>query len=403
MSRILRPEEVAIILQTNLNELAVDMYEAGLVTDKIVFNITADFQLYERLQTEEYQVDDYQDFTPAIIARTQFYQTPADYIRYEETYDFRVYGYSAQLDSLERILKQFTSNENTVDQSVVESGFRITKAMEDVSFDLDLYSNDGTLEKRVEGLGSINWNFLEGPMTSFDVDIFIDGVNVPYLQYGFVDSNRTIANSPLTVEGSNGLKSVGFYGIQLTLPYISTSPTIVGMYQDFYSGVYNKTYTFDYVDSAGVTFTYDVIVQDKSFVDTVPKILDFTVTLVRSETQIDLTIDGAVVPVLAFSINSGSTLETYQNINSDEAENAYLGSAFEIDMEIDISDTDNPKVQEILQTVLSRSFGTEMVIAYTKGAITASWPVLLKDGNYSFDTNPEEKVTLKFVKSDSEA
>lgn len=402
MSRILRPDEIAVIVEGNLNDLALALYTSGDVMNKIKFEVTADFQIYERLQKGEFTLNDNQKITPVVIERKDFIPYEGDYLRYEEFYEMQVYGYSAEQHALETILKQYTAEENTTDQSVAIGDFRVTKSMQDISFGEVLEPKDGTLDKRVAGNGNFRWNFLDGIMTSYDIAISIDGIEIPYVQYGFVDSNRTIASETIDSTGKTGLKSTGFYGIQMTIPYISTSPKIVEIYNDFYNGKYNKSYILSYLDSAGVSYSYEVVVQAKSLIDSQPSILDYTVTFVRKELVATITIDGVVVPVLSFNLGPGAEVSATQNINDDRIKQAYIGSRYEIKMELDISDATNSTVQGLFQKVLDVNFEIPYIIELTKGAVTGSYNVILISGTYNFVTNPDNSIYLTFVESDGQ-
>jgi hypothetical protein len=153
---MLRPADIAVLVQTQLNETAVDLFDSGEITEKIVFNVTADYQLYERMQKAEYELDDYQPFTPVIISRIEHYEYPADYLRYEESYTIGIYGYADQIEDLERVVKAYTVDENTINKSVIVADFRITKETQDVSFDLDIEPMDGSMNKRVIGTGGFS-------------------------------------------------------------------------------------------------------------------------------------------------------------------------------------------------------------------------------------------------------
>lgn len=403
MSTMLRPEEIAIIIETNLNTKAQELYDAEIIFDKIVFNGTADFQLYERMQKGEYEVDDYQEFTPFVIERVDHYEYPADYLRYEERYIIRIYGYEAQLVSLETIIKAFVVDENTTNKSIVIAPFRITKETEDVSFGLGLEPLDGSLKKRVSGEGSFSWSFLDGIMTSYDTIIKIDNEEIPYITFEFQDSPGTIQSQAINSTGQTlNIKGVSFYEIQMVIPFISTSTVIKNLYREFYDGTYNKSHVLTYYDTAlDQTFTFDVRMTNKQFFDTQPKVLDFACTFVRTYPTVTVEIDTIEVPVLSYSISSNTELSTTTGINKDVSESAYLGNSYSINMELDISDLTNTKTEELLSAVWNQTFETPHTITITKGSLIGTYPVLLNGGSYSFESNPNDKVSLSFIKIDS--
>jgi len=156
MSQMLRPADIAVLVQTQLNEKAVELFDLGEIVDKIVFNVTADYQLYERMQKAEYELNDYQPFTPVIISRINHYEYPADYLRYEESYTIGIYGFADQLEDLEKIIKAYTVDENTTNKSVIAGDFRITKEAEDVSFGVEIAPRDGSMRNRVIGDGGFS-------------------------------------------------------------------------------------------------------------------------------------------------------------------------------------------------------------------------------------------------------
>ena len=386
MSQMLRPADIATIIQegisTNeningLNGKAIEMFDALEVTDKIVFNVTADFQLYERMQKAEYEVDDYEKFTPVIISRVNHYEYPADYLRYEESYTIGIYGYADQLESIEKILKAWVVDENTRDKSMIVDSFRITKETADVSFALDIEPMDGSLYKRVAGAGGFSWSFLDGIMTSYDTIITIDDEEMPYISFEFQDAPGTIQTQAFTTAGqTSNNQGMSFYEIQMILPYISTSDVIKDLYKEFYEGSYNKSHTLTYYDSAlDETFPFEVRMASKQFYDTQPKVLDFAVSFVRYYPTVVIAIDEVEVPVINFGISSNAEVSTTTGINRDVSESAYLGNSYSINMDIDISNIANTKTEELLAAILNQEFQTPHTIELTKGSTTHTYNV----------------------------
>jgi hypothetical protein len=286
----------------------------------------------------------------------------------------------------------------------VESPFRITKETADVSFDLDIEPEDGSLDKRVIGFGSFAWTFLDGIMTSYDIIIKIDGEEMPYISYDFADAPSTIQTQTIDTTGQTAnIIGVSFYEIQLVLPYISTSTVIKALYKEYYDGTYNKKHTLTYYDTAlAEIFTFEVINTARRFADTRPKVLDFAISLRRVYPTVVVTIDTVAVPVIDFTFNAGSQLSTTTLINEEEVENAYLGNNYQINMQLDISDTTNTKTQALLLAILQQNFGTPHTIGFTKGAISETYNVLLNGGTYQWQINPVDKISITFVNLSSD-
>ena len=403
-NKMLRPADIAVLVQTQLNDKAIELFDADEIAEKIVFNVTADYQLYERMQKAEYEVDDYQLFTPVIIGRVDHYEYPADYLRYEETYTVGIYGYADQIEDLERVVKSYTVDENTINKSVTVSTFRITKEAEDVSFDRDIEPMDGSMNKRVLGTGSFSWTFLDGIMTSYDVIVEIDNEEMPYISFDWARAIEGITSQSINTTGQT-LNNINVkpYTPVIVLPYISTSEVIKSLYSELYNSTYNKSHTLSYYDSAlDETFTYDVKISSGSFSDARPRVLDFTLVFERVLPTVTLTIDEVEVPVTAFEISSGAELSTSTKINSDVSESAYLGSGYQLKLGLDVSDTTNTKTQELLDAVLNQSFESPHIITITKGTITATYSVLLNNGAYSFTNNPIDSINLVFLEVDSD-
>ena len=404
MSQMLRPAEIAVLVQQQLNDKAIELFGLGEIAEKIVFNVTADYQLYERMQKAEYEVDDYQPFTPVIIARVDHYEYPADYLRYEETYTIGIYGFADQIEDLERLIKAYTVDENTINKSVIEANFRITKEATDVSFDLDIEPMDGSMKKRVIGTGGFSWTFLDGIMTSYDTIVSIDGEEMPYITWDWGRPIESIQSQTIDATGltSNSLNTKPIIPT-IVLPYISTSAVIKDLYEELYSEVYNKTHTLTYYDSAiNKTYTYTVRISGGAFVDTQPKVLEFALTFERVLPTVSLTIDAVAVPMLKFQISSGAELSTATKINSDVSKSVFLGTGYQLTIALDLSDTTNTKTEELLSYVLNQTFETPHSIILTKGALTAEYDVLLNNGSYSFEDNPVDRIDLVFVEVDSE-
>lgn len=401
---MLRPADIAALVETKLNDKVVELFDLGEIDTKIVFNVTDNYQLYERMQKAEYELDDYQEFTPVIISRLDHYEYPADYVRYEESYSIGIYGFADQIIDLERVIKAYTVDENTIYKSVTVGDFQITKETQDVSFELDIEPMDGTQRKRVIGEGGFSWTFLDGIMTSYDVTVTVDGETMPYIAFDWGRSADTIQSQAINSTGQtlNNINVKPFTPV-LTLPYISTSPVIKALYKELYSNVYNKSHVLTYYDTAlDETFSYDVKISTGSFNDTKPKILDFIVVFERILPTVSLSIDSVSVPLVEFSIDAGAEISTSTKINSDVSESAYLGSGYTITMSLDISDLTNTKTQELLGYVLTQTFDTPHTLQLIKGSIQADYNVLLRSGSYKFNNNPIDSIVLVFTEVDSD-
>jgi len=424
MSRFFTPEEIAIILQAKLNDYSSALYESTDITKKIPFLVTADYVLYDRYQTQEYNVDDYQEFTPILLKRSfQYTYTNTDYLRYQETYSLHAYCYADQKFELEKIFKGLVQIENTTlntetidqyDNGEVGSTFRITKVMTDFTFNEEQFSQDGSNRKRINADSEITWNFLDGVMTSFDIDISIDGVSMPYIRFGFVDTQRPIANKTIDTTGQViPLKSTNYYGIELVLPYINSSTVvndevidgkILEIYKGLYDKKYNKKHIISYVDTAGVEWSYDVIISNKNFIDVRPQILDFSVTFIRNEGNIQIEIDDIEVPIISYNIDTQPQLVTTQNINEDKTKSAFSGIGYTISMDLDISDLTNTKTLELLSRIVKRNMNSQhkVYFSFASGLVTETYDVILQNGSYSFDTNPTGSISISFTEIDGD-
>lgn len=404
MSSMLRPSDIAVLVETQLNEIAIDLFDNELIDDKVVFNVTADYQLYERMQKAEYELNDYQEFTPVIISRVDHYEYPADYLRYEERYTMGVYGYIDQLHSLETIFKAYTVAENTTNKSIVVAPFRITKEAIDITFGEEMEPMDGSMKKRVQGNGGFSWTFLDGIMTSYDTIVKIDDEEMPYISFDWGRSVDTLQTQVINNVGqTSNYTNVKNYAPVIVLPYVSTSDVIKSLYRELYDEVYNKSHTLSYYDTAlDETFTYDVRIVGGSFSDKQPQVLEFGLVFEKILPTVSITIDDVLVPVINFELNSGALLSTTTKINSEVTKSAYLGVGYQLNISLDISDESNSKTQEILSQVISQSFGTPYTIVLTKGSLTATYDVLLNNGTYAFNANPVDKIDLVFVEVDTD-
>ena len=404
MSKMLTPADIAVLVELQLNAKAIELFDAEEIDDKIVFNVTADYQEYERMQKAEYELDDYQDFTPVIISRIDHYEYPADYLRYEEKYTLAIYGYADQLQDLEKVIKAYTVDENTINKSVMITSFRVTKETTDVSFGVEIEPQDGSIRKRVIGNGGFSWTFLDGIMTSYDIVVTIDGEVMPYISFDWGTNIDSIQSQAINTTGQtiNSINTKPFTPV-LTLPYISTSEVIKNLYKELYSRVYNKSHVLTYYDTAlDETFTYNVKISTGTFSDIKPKVLDFIVVFERISPTVTFTIDGVEVPLIDFDISTTAQLDTDIKINSDKSASAYLGTGYAITMSLDISDETNTKTQELLSNVLNQTFETPHIIQLIKGSITASYEVLLQGGSYKFNNNPIDSIQLVFTELDGD-
>lgn len=227
-------QDIANLIAIELNDIAKDLETNGDILTKFVFYGTSDLSTYERIQTGEYNVDEYEKITPFLLRSTNFVQQPEDYTRYEEAFELTIYGFLDEKSDLEKVFNTYTNLENTVNRVISLDIFRVEKSVSKLFISPEiLTAQDGTIEDRFEGSLNFIWSIAEGIATSDDITVKVDNVEIPYNVISLTTEKRNINSEALTTSGVDKFMStVTGYTISMDLPYLTTNTKLVELFQD---------------------------------------------------------------------------------------------------------------------------------------------------------------------------
>lgn len=397
-------QEVANLVATQLNDLATDMYTSNDITTKFVFYGTADLATYERIQTGEYEIDDYEKITPFLLRSVNFAQSPEDYTRYEESFEINVFGFYAEKTDLERVFNAFTNQENTTNRVVAEGIYRIEKSVSKIFiYPTLITAMDGTLEDRIEGTLSFIWSIAEGIVTSDDIHVYIDSVEIPYNVLSLISEKRNILSEPITATGINTyMSTVTGQSLSMNLPYLTTNAKLIELFQDVWSKTYNKKYLLSITIGSNISYSNYVTLSSGTFEDPKPTILSFGVLFKRVQSQTEIYINDVLVPVLDFSFGNQAEVSPTVKINEDSNKSAYLSSNFGISMTLPLHETDaNSSIADLFSKIMDGTFGTSYTVRLVRNTyFTRTYNVILVNGSYSFEHDTSDSIEVEFTEED---
>jgi len=406
--KIYRPQEIANKVASELNDLAVTLYENQTILTKFVFKGTADFSIYERYITGEYNlsdgIDDQQKIIPFIIGSISASQEAEDYYtRYEEEFGIRFYPYVNEKNDFEVLLREYVNLENTTNRVIDLDGYRVEKITGFPAIDDKIYPpQDGSNEYRFHVELGFIWNFASGIVTSKDINVYIDNQLVPYNTLSFVVEKRNINTLSLDATGiARYLSSVMPFNIVMSLPYLEDNPKSRELFMDAWGKIYNKKYTLRITVGQYVDYTDEVFLSSASVVDIRPSIVNFEVALTRVPKKTEILIDTLVAPVLQFNIKSESQTNSIVNINEEQSKELHISSNFSISLSVAVDENDlDPIVTSYLTKTLERNFGGASTIQLKRNNIDITYDVILINGEYEFSVDSNSTLDLTFVKRD---
>lgn len=405
MAEIKLTQEIAEIVKTKLNDLALTMYEASEISTKFVFDGTSDFTQYERFITGEYDMDIYEKTTPFIISSVSGGQQPEDYTRYDEQFRVNFYGYISEKQDFEKVIRKYINNENTSNRVISLEGYRVEKKTGFITIEPEIMpALDGTNEARFNADFEFVWNFAEGIVTSDDITITLDGISIPYNMISFVPEKRHINTQATTSDGIDKfMASVTGYTMTLALPYLESNTKLVELFKDIWNKKYNKKYLLHIDIGTEVTFEDYVYISAGNFVDPKPSILDFEVMIRRVPKQTEIYIDEQLVPVLDFGFKNKAALNATIKLNEESAKAAYLSANYGITMTLPLDEDDsNPTIAGLFSDVLDSSFYKSHTIRLKRNTKDITYDVIMVDGDYNFEQDSNGSILLLFVEEDKD-
>jgi len=398
MEKMLKPQEIANILSTKLNTLSLLLYEEEKITKKILFHVVADYQMYERFQKGEYEINDNQRITPCIINRLDFDSSKLNFGNYNETYSIQIYGYFDEVFELEEIIKTLVYYENTEIQTETIDDWEVNKHFDDINFGEEIFPLDGTDEKRVEGVGSFSLEFISGVKTSHDFILSLDGEEIPYLSFNYSIDKAQSGTSGDSIETLvNGMFDSE---IIITFNYQTGVTKILELIEDIQDHqLYNKKYTLN-IDDGENDIDYDVYISRGEFSVIKPYSLPVvTVVFSRYTDKVSIKLNDEAVLVANFSYDYDTQVDITNLINDTNSKAIPTFDSFSINMDILLDGS--TIATQLKKEALKRDFGKLYELTFVDtDEEEITFKVLSKKILYSFTDNPTSFLNCTFIKYD---
>jgi len=399
-------QDIANLIAIELNDIAKDLQTAGDILTKFVFYGTSDLSTYERIQTGEYNVDQYEKITPFLLRSTNFAQQPEDYTRYEEAFELSIFGFYNEKTDLEKVFNTYTNLENTVNRVIAEGIYRIEKSVSKIFiYPTLITAMDGTLEDRIEGSLSFIWSIAEGIVTSDDITIKLDNVEIPYNVLSLISEKRNILSEPITSTGIDKyMSTVTGQSLSMNLPYLTSNSKLIELFQDVWNKTYNKQYLLTITIGENISYSDYVTLSSGTFEDPKPTILSFGVLFKRVQKQTEIYINNVLVPVLDFGFVNQAEISPVVKINEDSNKSTYISSNFGISMTLPLQESDdNSAIADLFSKVLDGLFGTSYTIRIVRNTyFSRTYNVILTNGSYNFEHDTSGSIELDFTEEDVE-
>ena len=395
--------EIVGLVNKDLNDISYALFQEGELINKIVMNGTSDLAVYERFQTGEFSIDEYEFVTPFILESKEFNQIAESYTRYEESFELRIYGFMKHKTDIEKIFNTYTNVENTVNRVVSLGNYRVEKGVGKLQITSEfLPAQDGSNEQRFEGILSFAWGFAEGIVTTDDIIIKIDDVEIPYNAAGINTEKRGTNTIDMTSSGiSEHLSSLTGYSVALSLPFLTSNTKLVELFNDIWNKTYNKQYKLT-IDIMNVIHFEDMVTLSEGiFIGVKPSILDFDVTLKRVPKSTKVYINDILVPILDFGFTNKAETDAIVKVNEESTVSVFTSSNFGINLVLPLDeDGNNSVIESIMSDTLHGTYGNSYKIRVIRNSIDITYDVILTNGIYNFDINSNGAINVSFTEED---
>lgn len=190
-TKIVGLDEIAQIIETNLNTLSETLNDNLDINSEIVFNITANTQEYNKLTTTTNSDDDVVLYTPGLLERIDLEVIDNPFLSaYNEAYSLTLYGYFEEMEDVRIILDKYTMDEKG--QDITLNGWLVKKIVQGTDFAAPIDPDDGSGVDRFMSTTIILYTFIDGGIQASSVDITIDAIPVPFYSFNIGHSKDTI-------------------------------------------------------------------------------------------------------------------------------------------------------------------------------------------------------------------
>lgn len=391
---------LALYVQTELNDIAQAMYLNNDITHKIVFYVTDSEQNFDDVYTNmEYAVNDEIKYTPVLLKRI-FATKQDDYVygKFLETYRLEVLAYLSEKTSVELIFDRFTEEQNQGDYDIVE-GSQVKKSHSLLSFSALVNAKSGTNAHFVAYNYEFTWDYVLGSVISDATSLSVDGVVLDFLGLAFQNEKVPVANISY---GTNVLASTNGMTYAITFPILKGVSTQAVKNKELFDDItlnrYNKTHTLSWVIDDYKTVSITATVKSGTVVYNRDDLLSFVVVFEQALPRTTVTIDSVALPVLSFAFQRDNGVESI--ITTDSVKSALLHTGYTVTVKI-AHDHSIAKSRALLTDLINPSLTSSYTLGFSIGStntIAFSDTVILKGGNYQFEQTGELIYEVTFVK-----
>lgn len=385
MNDLLKLQDIASLLQHQLNTISSDLFGFGLIPREETFYITDSVGLYQKWQT----MDNDLQFNFGILKSTSFRDN--QFVlngTIEESFILSVVCYEKNRDNVEKIFNTLTKNK--IETPLFRHDDWLIKFIPG-KYDPNNFQNsqDGRNEKLYYTTYTFIFEYRHDYLTANDVKLKIDNVDIPFFYLDFDNVKSSIANVPFS-KNNNNYKMVA-ETIVLGLPLGSNNAKVNDIILSAGSDRYNDLYSFS-LDLKNFTKNVDYTIKRGSL--SVNKDIDnlmFNVVFEMATPRIELKIDDVLIPALNFQIAT-SRATTQINGQDLEIKHSIHNFGYAITATF-IHINDNPKSVELLNEARIKTTNTTHTILYED----ETYEVITTDATDSFTEAGNIIYNLTFV------
>jgi hypothetical protein len=392
---------LANYIQTELNNIATEMYDNSDILEKVVFFVTDSEQSYDDAYTNmEYALNDEIKYTPVLLKRI-FATKQDDYVygKFIETYRMEVLSFMDNKTSVELVFNRFTEEQNIGDYQTLADGTQVKKNHSQLAFFSLINAKSGTNKHFISYTYEFTWDYVIGSIISDASSLDVDGVTLDFLGIAFQNDKIAIANVPY---GTNVLPSTNGMTYSITFPILKGDSAGALKNQELFDDItlnrYNKTHTLEWVLDDYKTVSLTGMVRSGSVIYNRDELVSFVVVFEQALPRTTVQLNSTTLPVLTFNLQRENNVESI--VKTDSVESVAVSTGYNIIMRV-AHDHSNALSRTLLSQVMSGVIGTEYTISVlvgTQNQITFSDTVILKGGTYQFEQTGELIYEVTFVK-----
>lgn len=254
---IISLKDIAQFIEDDLNLLSITMYNEGDISEKPVFNITADTQEYDRLTTTEDNESNSVLYTPGILTKVDFEIRPNKNLSmYSEAYNLELYGYYDEMDSVRIIYDRYVIQQKDNPYKVFNS-WLINRQAGSIDFAAPIDPEDGSGLDRFLSASGFFYSFLDGGIHSSQISLKIDDVVIPFSSAGFADNKTVKGGQYSNSDDMQSRPTATSFSFGFSSPILSSNTELANLTKDLLERRLGSNYTISYTDGI-VDVTYNM-------------------------------------------------------------------------------------------------------------------------------------------------